>query len=91
MVCIDYFNSASSHVNDFNNRNKFLAAKLLKQGYRYHITPQSIFNFDCRHFELIEKYHVSLKKLLQEDISNPEFYGDLVYKFKENHWKSKFL
>ena len=33
--------------------------------------------------DLIEKYHVSLKKLLQQGISNPEFYGDLVYKFKK--------
>ena len=30
-------------------------------------------------FELIEKYHVSLKKLLQQGISNPEFCRDLVY------------
>ena len=30
------FARASSHVTDFNNRNKFLTAKLLKQGYRYH-------------------------------------------------------
>ena len=29
------FARASSHVTDFNNRNKFLTAKLLKQGYRY--------------------------------------------------------
>ena len=32
---------------------------------------------------MIEKYHVSLKKLMQQGISNPEFYGDLVYKFKK--------
>ena len=32
---------------------------------------------------LIEKYHVSLKKLMQQGICNPEFYGDLVYKFKK--------
>ena len=30
------FARASLHVTDFNNRNKFLTAKLLKQGYRYH-------------------------------------------------------
>ena len=30
------FVRASSHVTDFNNRNKFLTAKLLKQDYRYH-------------------------------------------------------
>ena len=32
---------------------------------------------------MIEKYHVSLKKLLQQDISNPEFYEVLVYKSKK--------
>ena len=32
---------------------------------------------------MIEKYHVSLKKLMQQGIYNPECYGDLVYKFKK--------
>ena len=27
--------------------------------------------------------HVSLKKLMQQGICNPEFYGELVYKFKK--------
>ena len=30
------FASVSSHVTDFNARNKILTAKLLHQGYRYH-------------------------------------------------------
>ena len=30
------FARASWHVNDFNNRNKFLTAKLLKQGFWYY-------------------------------------------------------
>ena len=30
------FTRVSSHVTDFNTRNKLLAAKLLNQGYRYH-------------------------------------------------------
>ena len=29
------FARISSHVNDFNTRNKVLTAKLLRQGYRY--------------------------------------------------------
>ena len=33
--------------------------------------------------QLIEKYHVSLKKFMHQGISNPEFHGDLVYKFKK--------
>ena len=75
------FARASSHADDFNNRNRFLTAKLLKQVYRYHKLCKAFSKFYRRHFELIEKYHVSLKKLMQQGISNPEFYGDLVYKF----------
>ena len=30
------FARVRSNVDDFNNRNLFLTAKLLKQGYRYH-------------------------------------------------------
>ena len=56
------FARASSHVSDFNNRNKFLTAKLLKQGYRYHKLRKAFSKFYRRHFELVEKYHVSLKK-----------------------------
>ena len=77
------FARASSHVTDFNNRSKFLTAKLLKQGYRYHKLRKAFSKFYRRHFELIEKYHVSLKNLMQQGICNPEFYGDLVYKFKK--------
>ena len=32
--------------------------------------------------ELIVKYNIGLKTLLQQGISEPIFYGDLVYKFK---------
>ena len=77
------FARASSHVIDFNNRNRFLTAKLLKLGYRYHNLRKAFSKFYRRHFELIEKYHVSLKKLMQQVICNPEVYGDLVYKFKK--------
>ena len=78
------FARASSHVTDFNNRNKFLTAKLLKQGYRYHKLRKAFSKFYRRHSELIEIYHVSLKKkIMQQGICNPEFYRDLVYKFKK--------
>ena len=39
--------------------------------------------FYRRHYELISKYNVGLKTLLSEGLSEPEFYGDLVYKFKK--------
>ena len=34
-------------------------------------------------YELISKYNVGLKTLLSEGLSEPGFYGDLVYKFKK--------
>ena len=77
------FARASSHVTDFNNRTKFLTARLLKQGYRYHKLRKAFSKFYRRHFELIEKYYVNLNKLMQQGICNPEFHGDLVYKFKK--------
>ena len=57
--------------------------KLLEQGYLYHKLRNAFSKFYRRHFELIEKYQVSLKKLMQQGFCNPEFYGDLVYKFKK--------
>ena len=77
------FARASSHATDFNNLNKFLTAKLLKQGYRYHKLRKAFSKCYRRHCELIEKYHIGQKKLMQQRICNPEFYGDLIYKFKK--------
>ena len=69
---------------DFNNaRNKCLTAKLLQQGYRYHKLRKTFSKFYRRHYELISKYNVGLKTLLSGGLSEPEFYGDLVYKFKK--------
>ena len=42
-------------VYDFNNRNLFLTAKLLKQGYRYHKIRKAFSKFYHRHSELIVK------------------------------------
>ena len=70
------------HVTDFNARNKCLKAKLVQQGYRYHNLRKTFSKFYHRHYELISKYDVGLNKLLCEGLSKPEFYGDLVYKFK---------
>ena len=59
-----------------------LTAKLLKQGYRYHKLRKAFSKFYRRHYELISKFNVGLKSLLHQGLSEPEFYGDLVYKFK---------
>ena len=41
------------------------------------------FDFYRRHYELISKFNDGLKTLLCEGLSELEFYGDLVYKFKK--------
>ena len=77
------FARVCNHVTDFNARNKCLTAKLLQQDYRYHKIRKTFSKFYRRHYELISKYNVGLKTLLSEGLSETEFYGDLVYKFKK--------
>ena len=85
------FARGSSHVDDFNTRNNVLTAKLLRQGYRYHKIRKAFSKFYRRHFDIVSKYNVGLKRLLQEGLSEPEFYGDLVYnKFRKIIGKNDF-
>ena len=44
-----WFARVSSHVADFNARNKSLTAKLLQQGYRYHKLRKTFSKFYRRH------------------------------------------
>ena len=73
----------SSHVADFNTRNQILTAKLLKQGCRYHKLRKTFSEFYRRYYDLVSKFNTGLKSLLKQGLSEPEFYGDLVYKFKK--------
>ena len=52
------FARVCSNVDDFNNINLFLTAKLLKQGYRYHKIRNAFSKFFHRHSELIVKYNI---------------------------------
>ena len=54
------FSRVSSHVDDFNARNKIFTAKLLEQGYRYHKLRMAFSQFYRRHFDLVSKYNVGL-------------------------------
>ena len=84
------FARASSNLYDFNYRNKALTAKLFRQGYRYFKLRKAFSKFYRRHSALLEKYIVNLKTLLQQGISEPKFYGDLVYRFRKIVGKSNF-
>ena len=59
--------------------------KPIAQVHGYNFTK-----FYHRHSELIVKYNIGLKTLLQQGISEPIFYGDLVYKFKQIVGKPNF-
>ena len=79
----------------FNTRNKLLTQKLLKQCYRYHKLRKTFSKFYRRYYDLISKFQVGLKSLLRQGLSEPDFYGDLVYKLKKivgsNNFSAQFI
>ena len=60
------FARMSSHVDDFSTRNKVLTVKLLRQGYRYH--KMAFSKFYRWHFDIVSKYNVGLKTLVQNGL-----------------------
>ena len=58
--------------------------------YRYHKLRKAFTKFYRRHFDIVSKYNVGLKTLLLQGLSEPEFYGDLVYKFRKIIGKNDF-
>ena len=79
----------------FNTRNKLLTQKLLKQGYLYHKLRKIFSKFYRRYYDLISKFQIGLKSLLCQGLSEPDFYGDLVYKLKKivgsNNFSGQFI
>ena len=58
------FVRASSHVSNISCRNKALTAKLLKQSCRYYKLRKAFSRLYRRQSGMVDKYNVSLKKLL---------------------------
>ena len=88
------FARASSHVAEFNTCNKLLTQKLLKQCYRYHKLRKTFSKFYKRYYDLITKIQIGLKSFLRQGLSEPEFYGDLVYLKKivcSNNFSAQFI
>ena len=77
------FARVCNHVTDFHVRNKYVTAKLLQQGYRYHKLRKTFSKFYRRYYEFISIFNSGSNMHLREGLSEPEFYGDLVYKFKK--------
>ena len=70
-------------------RKKF-DSELFKQAYRYHKIRKAFSKFCRRHFDIVSKYNVGLKSLLLQGLSEPEFYGNLAYKFRKIIGKTDF-
>ena len=67
------FDRVSCHVDDFNTRHKVLTAKLLRQGYRYHKIRKTFSKFYQRHFDIVSKYNVGLKRFFRKAFQNLNF------------------
>ena len=84
-----------NQVPHLNTRNKLLTQKLIKQGYRYHKRRKTFSKFYRRYYDLISKFQVGLKSFLRQGLSEPDFYGDLVYKLKKivgsNNFSAQFI
>ena len=64
------FARASSHVADFNTRNKLLTQKLLKQGYRYHKLCKTFFKLYRRYSDLISNSKLDLNLSCAKEFRN---------------------
>jgi hypothetical protein len=74
------FSRACDAVKDLNELNLCITEKKLwKQGYQYHKLRKIFCKFYHGYPVLIKKYRCSVKSLLQQSISQPVFYGDLMY------------
>ena len=69
---LNLFGLLESHVADFSTRNKILTAKLLKQDYRYHKLRKTFSKFYRRHYDLVSKFNVGLKKVNRKVQEEPQ-------------------
>ena len=49
----------------------------------YHKIRKAFSKFYRRHFDIVSKYNVGFESLLLQGLSESEFNGDLVYKFRK--------
>ena len=77
------FARAFSHVADFNTSNKLLTKKLRNKAIGIINFAKPFLIFFKRYYGLISKFQVGIKSLFRQEISEPEFYSDLVYKLKK--------
>ena len=79
-------------VLDFHSSNLQIPSKLLTKGYRNHKLRKTFGKFFRLYSELLSKFgDISFQEYLSKGISNPVFYGDLVYKLRRIKDKPNFI
>ena len=68
-------------MTDFHAHKDILSGTFLHPVYRYHKLLKLFFS--QFYYELVSKYKVGLKYILQQGLSEAELYGDLVYKLRK--------
>ena len=72
-----------------------LLLKYKKCSGRKEIRKKNFSKFYRQYYYLISKFQIGLKSLLAQGLSEPDFYGDLVYKLKKivgsNNFSAQFM
>ena len=84
------FNCYNKHHDIYFHEEEKLHQFSLKSPLR-----KTVSEFFRRYYDLISKSQVGLKSLLRQGLSEPEIYGDLVYKLKKivgsNDFSAQFI
>ena len=84
------FARVSGRVGGFGACGGVLTARLIGRGCGCHGLRGAFSGFCRRHFGMVSGCGVGLGTLLLQGLSEPEFYGDLVYKFRKIIGKNDF-
>ena len=77
------FARCCTSVLDFHSKNLQITSKLLTQGYRYHKLRKRFGKFFSSYSQLLSKFgDISFQEYVSKGISQPVFYGDIVYKLR---------
>ena len=82
VVPVESYTVSGLYTESFHGKCVFQLRKTFSKFYR-------------RYYDLISKFQVGLKSLLRQGLSEPDFYGDLVYKLKKivgsNNFSAQFI
>ena len=72
-----------------------LTQELLKQGYSYYKLRITFSKLHQGYYDLIYKFQAEFNSLFSQGLTEPEFYGDFLYKLKRivgsNYFSAQFI